>query len=267
MRGEPAATEKVLVYDGDCPICIRGSERFVRWGLVPEERRREFQSYEGEPAERLAAAGFRNEMAVFEPASGEIRTGIPGFLWLLLDGRFGALARLLDRPQFLAPLTGLYHLVSYNRRILAPPRSAIRCACDPDDRPAYQLALLVLLLAFALGVGALFGAAVAAGSGTAPGQGALWGLLATGAGWAALAVAALIAVPAGVRLRFLAHLAVVAAIGAAVLLPAALLAPFLRGAPLWLVVALAAGAALVVMARQLPLRLRYLGLWPRQRPA
>src|SRR5918992_1550941 len=104
---------KVLVYDGDCPICIRGSERFVRWGLVPEERRREFQSYEGEPAERLAAAGFRNEMAVFEPASGEIRTGIPGFLWLLRDGRFGALARLLDRPLFVKPISGVYHMVSY----------------------------------------------------------------------------------------------------------------------------------------------------------
>lgn len=259
---------KVLVYDGDCPICIRGSERFVRWGLVPEERRREFQSYEGEPAERLAAAGFRNEMAVFEPASGEIRTGIPGFLWLLRDGRFGALARLLDRPFFVKPISGAYHMISYNRRILAPPRSAIRCACDPDDRPGYQLALMVLLLVFTLAIGALFGAAVAAGSGVVrPGQGALRGLLAAGAGWAVLAVAALVAVPGGVRLRFLAHLAVVAAIGAAVLLPATLLAPFLQGAPLWLVVALAAGASLVVMARQLPLRLRYLGLWPRPRPA
>jgi hypothetical protein len=259
---------KVLVYDGDCPICIRGSERFVRWGLVPEERRREFQSYEGEPAERLAAAGFRNEMAVFEPASGEIRTGIPGFLWLLRDGRFGPLARLLDRPLFVASLTGVYHLVSYNRRILAPPRSAVRCACDPDDRPGYQIALLVLLLVFTLGVGALLGAAVAAGSGMAPPRaGALRGLLAAGAGWAALAVAALVAVPGDVRLRFLAHLAVVAAIGAAVLLPATLLAPFLRGASLWIVIALSAAASLWAMAGQLPLRLRYLGLWPRRRPA
>ncbi|MGH9362699.1 MAG: hypothetical protein ACRD2T_12360, partial [Thermoanaerobaculia bacterium] len=72
--------DKVLVYDGDCPICIRGSELFVRWGLVPEERRREFQSYEGETAERLAAAGFRNEMEVFDQAAGDIRTGFPGFL-------------------------------------------------------------------------------------------------------------------------------------------------------------------------------------------
>ncbi|MGH9360852.1 MAG: hypothetical protein ACRD2T_02980, partial [Thermoanaerobaculia bacterium] len=73
--------------------------------------------------------------------------------------------------------------------------------------------------------------------------------------------------PAGVRLRFLAHLGMVLATGAAPLLPAALLAPFLRGVPLWTLVALTAAASLAVMARQLSRRLRYLGLSSRRAQA
>jgi hypothetical protein len=252
--------DKVLVYDGDCPICIHGSAAFVRLRLIPEERRREFQSYEGEAAERLAAAGFRNEMAVLDPGSGEIRTGIPGFLWLLRESPIGALARLLDHRPLVAALTGLYHLVAYNRRILALPRSPIRCACDPDERPGYQLALLVILLAFAAALTALFGAALAAASGlAAPRQGAAWMLLAAGSGWAVLFLAVL-TLPAEVRLRFLAHLGMVMATGVLLLVPVTVLAPFLAGPPLAVAAGVSVAASFALMARRLARRLRYLGL-------
>ncbi len=268
-EGAPAG--KVLVYDGDCPICIRGSELFVRWRLVPEERRRAFQSLKGEIAARLAAGGFNNEMAVVEPASGEFRMGIPGFLWLLRDGRLGWLGRLLDRPWLAAPLSLLYHLISYNRRILAPPPgrapesgTVVRCACDPDERPGYQLALLVLLLAFATTSTALFGAAVAAGSGlAAPRAGALAAVLLSGAGWAALFLAVPLLLPQGSRLRFLAHLGMVMAAGVLPLLPAAALAPLVPRpalAALVALVALAVAASFTLMLRQLARRLTYLGL-------
>jgi hypothetical protein len=284
-EGAPAG--KVVVYDGDCPICIRGSELFVRWRLVPEERRRAFQSYPGEIAGRLAAGGFNNEMAVLDPASGEFRMGIPGFLWLLRDGRLAPLARLLDRRWLAAPLTGLYHLISYNRRILAPPRreslraaadespgapsvapsagrasgGGIRCACDPDERPGYQLALLALLLVFATAATALCGAAAAAGSGlAAPRAGALAAVLSAGTGWAALFLAAPLLVPAGLRLKFLAHLGMVMSAGVLPLLAAAALAPLLPLPALAAAAALAVGASFALMLRQLARRLRYLGL-------
>ncbi|HEX5761246.1 MAG TPA: hypothetical protein VF121_18830 [Thermoanaerobaculia bacterium] len=250
---------KVLVYDGDCPICIRGSRGFVRLGFLPEERRWEFQALEPGLAGRLAAAGFRNEMAVVEPASGELRTGIPGFLWLLRDGWLGPVARGLDRRGPREALAAVYHLVSYNRRILAPPRSPIRCACDPDDRPGYQLALLVLLLAFALGAAALFGAAVAGARGAFAGAAAAGGL------WSALALGAA-AFPPQAHLRYLAHAGMVVAAGAAALLPAALLAPLLPPPLLRAAAVVAVAASLAVMARQLLRRLRYLGL-PPGRPA
>lgn len=251
---------KVLVYDGDCPLCIRGSRAFVRLGLLPEERRRAFQELPGEVAGRLAAAGFRNEMAVVEPASGEVRMGVAGFLWLLREGPLGRLARLLDRRGAREALSALYHMVSYNRRILAPPRAGVRCACDPDDRPGYQLALLLLLLAWASALTALFGAAVAAGSGLAqPREGAWRTLVAAGSGWTVLFLTAP-AAPRELRLRFLAHLGMVMATGVLALVPAILLAPFLAGAPLAALVALSVAASFTLMARQLARRLRYLGL-------
>jgi hypothetical protein len=76
------SSAKVLVYDGDCPMCDRASALAVR--LFPgRPARQPFQSFTGETAGRLDAAEIRNEMAVLDPATGEIRSGIPGFLWLL----------------------------------------------------------------------------------------------------------------------------------------------------------------------------------------
>ncbi len=42
-----------------------------------------------------------------------------------------------------------YRLIAYNRRIVAPTRSAIRCACDPDPNPLYNGLFGLLLLAVA----------------------------------------------------------------------------------------------------------------------
>lgn len=254
---------KILVYDGDCPMCDAGSALVLRALRLPEERRRPFQSFEGEMADRLLAAGMQNEMAVIDP-SGEIRTGIPGILGLLRETRAAWIARLLDRPWLHPALSLGYHLVAYNRRTIAPPRRkpAFVCACDPEYRPGWLLALIVLLLGFAFGMTALFGAVVASETGLAtPSQGAVRMLIAAGSGWVLLFLAAL-ALPRESRLPFLGHLGMVMAGGLLVLVPSMLLAPVLNGPWIAGVFLLSVTASFLWMLRSLRRRLAYLQLSP-----
>jgi len=251
---------KLVVFDGDCPLCQASNAALIRLRLAREEDSRPFQSFQGELRERFLDAGIHNEMAFLDPASGEIRTGPAGILWLLHETWIAPLARLLDRPLFHGALDRLYHLVAFNRRILTPPRTNIACACDPDPRPGYQVALIVLLLAFALGMTALFGAAVAAGTGlTTPARGAFQMLVAAGSGWVLLSLAAL-TLPADVRLPFLGHLGMVMAAGLLVLVPSMLLSLAPPGPWLAAVFGLSVAASFTLMLRKLGRRLRYLGL-------
>ncbi len=261
---------KILVYDGDCPLCDRMSAFALRF--LPGEIRQPLQDFSAETADRLDAAGIRNEMAVLAPASGEIRSGVPGLLWLLRGTAspiLAPLARLLDRPLFRGPLTVLYRLFSFNRRILAPPLArpaGFRCACDPDDRPGYQLALIALLLGLALILTALFGAAVAAGTGIegieSPRRGALQMVIAAGSGWVLLLLALFTALglPRDLRLRFAGHLGMVMIRGLLVLVPAMLLSLVLSGTVLAVVFGLSVTASFLLMLRDLDRRLRFLGL-------
>lgn len=251
---------KVLVYDGDCPLCQAASAAFVRLRLVRGEDRRPFQEFQGEIRERLLDAGIHNEMAVLDPASGGIRSGFPGFLWLLHETWLAPLARLLDRPLFRGVGDRVYHMVSYNRRILTPPKSGITCACDPDPQPGYQVTLIVLLLAFALVMTALFGAAVAAGTGlTVPARGAFQMVVAAGSGWVLLFLAAL-TLPSEVRLPFLGHLGMVMAAGLLVLVPSMLLSLAPPGPWMAVVFGISVAVSFTLMLRMLGRRLRYLGL-------
>jgi len=252
--------DKILVYDGDCPMCEAASALAMRILRLPGERRRAFQSFEGEMAGRLLAAGMQDEMAVIDPASGEIRTGVPGLLGLVRETRVAWAARLLDHQWLHPALSAAYHLIAYNRRTIAPPRRkpAFVCACDPEYRPGWLLALIVLLLGFALGMTALFGAVVDVETGL---SNPVQMLIAAGSGWVVLFLAAL-GLPKETRLPFLGHLGMVMAVGLLVLVPSMLLAPLLDGRWMAGVFLFSIAASFLLMLRSLRRRLAYLELSP-----
>ncbi len=210
---------KVLVYDGDCPMCESLSRTFVRLGWVPEERREPFQLFEGDTAAALRDAGIHNEIAVRDAASGEIRTGARGILWLWRDTWFRWGAALLSVPPFVWLLTFFYRLTAYNRRAIAPPRPmGIACDCDPDDHAGYQLAFVVLTGAFALVVAQWFALRSVAIRGPNAYPAGIWLTVGFGLCWLPPVVHALLA--GAPRLRALTHAAWVLACAAVFLLPA-----------------------------------------------
>jgi predicted DCC family thiol-disulfide oxidoreductase YuxK len=208
------AARRILVYDGDCPMCRTFSE-LARWRwLVGDAGTMRHDAFEGEEAARLEAAGIRNELAVLDRTTGEIRSGYDGIVWLLQEGRVPWLAALLAFPPVRWLLRHDYRLVAYNRRILAPPRRRAACACDPDLHRGYRWAFIVAallwtgLIAAAGGyafwtTGCFWGDIPAgpAGAGHTPWTGPLVPL-----GWLALAPLALL-LPSPRGLDHLGHLA------------------------------------------------------------
>jgi len=248
---------KLLIYDGDCPLCEALSAGMLRWPLRGTERRA-LQSLESGLRDRLLEAGMREEMAVLETATGEIRMGVAGFAWALSERRPG-LARLLARPWVLRLLGWIYGWIASNRRILAPPpRPAFECACEPAARPARTMLLIALFLAIAvaetLAAGALAGPRLGFGPGR---RGALAILAITGSGWLVPALAIALAL-AGRRLIAFGHLSIVMAGGAAIFLAGALLGALLPGSGL--PAALGVAASFAWMLRSVRRRLAFLAL-------
>lgn len=161
----PPPPPRILVYDGDCSLCIAVSRRLLRWTRRGEETRRAAQAFEGEDAERIAASQAHNELAVMDPTTKELRSGVDGLLWWLEGSRLAWLARLLSWGPLRWAAGVVYPVIAYNRRILAPPKPrAVACACDPDPRPGATIALGSFALTVLGGALVAVAAVVAAGS-------------------------------------------------------------------------------------------------------
>lgn len=255
----------VVVYDGECPFCRASAAFLTRHRLVPDGSCRPASSFEGALARRLEAAGIRNEMAVLDPETGEVRAGAPGLLWAMENGRGRGFARFLSRRPILSLVSAAYRLVSYNRRVLAPPAPRpVACACEPDDRPFLRWTLVAILVGFSLLVVAAFGAMFARELKHLPLVGPYASvLLVIVPGWLVPALFSF-AQPREVRARYLAHLSVTAAAGAAVLVPAILLSIPLSGQVGGVIaraaLALAAAVACALMLGMQERRVGYLGL-------
>jgi len=260
------AADKVLVYDGECPFCTGIARLAVRAGLLPASGPLAFQDAEPALAERLRAAGIANEVLVLSRATGELRAGAPGLLWLLEGSRLGPLAHLFALPPLRGAIDALYGFVASNRRLFAVPRPrGIACACEPDDRPARQWTFAALATLVAAGALLLLGM-------SAPRTarlGVLGPLILAGAPWCIPALGSL-GLARDARRRYLAHLAATAAAGGLVLLPLALAAlalPSARTSLPWLVplfAALAGGLMFAMQRRRLAyqgLGRRWLFLW------
>jgi hypothetical protein len=149
----------VVCFDADCGMCRATVAVLARLGLVEEERLQPFQSFEDEVATRLLEANVHNELAVLDPESLEIRSGVDGLLWAFEGSWLRPLLGLARLAPVHALLHLLYRLIAYNRRVLSPVRAAgIRCACDPDFHLGLRLGFTgisvagTLLVAWAAGL-------------------------------------------------------------------------------------------------------------------
>lgn len=257
LQGSDAPLPR-LVYDGECPLCTGLTRWYVRLGWVSADRRVALQDVEPGLLAQFLAAGIRNEMVTYDPRTGEILTGVAGIVRLLEGTRARPLARLLSLPGLRPAAEVAYRFVGYNRRFLSTPRPrGLRCACEPDEQPVYNAALLVLALLASAACSWVFSCSVGLARETGAPDPRWIG--------AALLVPFVLVpfAPAGLRLRTGLHLAVGLARSALVLLLGAGLAALAAGLLELVSLAGALLLASLALARDYRRRLRYLQL-PRQ---
>jgi hypothetical protein len=215
---------KILAYDGQCPMCLSTVAFLERAGLVKPEQAQSIDDLPPGDVEVAQAAGIRNQLVVLDPLTGQTRAGFAGLLWLAGDnvGRPPWL-RILALPGIRHALEIAYETVSYNRRVISPPRQPVRCDCEPEVTLGRRVMLIVPLAVLMLLTTALFGAAVFHGLELGSVRaGALVMTATAGAASAVLIVAAVAMLRGQLRVDYIAHLVVTMFVGALVLVPASL---------------------------------------------
>ncbi len=222
MTTSVKTSQKMLIFDGDCPMCNATVGWLLAAGWVmPEQTRANYDLAPGE-LELARAAGIKNQLVVFDPLTRETRAGSDGLLWIIGANRpWNLLVRVLALPGFRHGLRIAYETISYNRRVISPPRHQIVCDCEPDVTPARRLMLIVPLAVVALILVGLLGAAMSFGweLGSAW-QGAALAIVAAASGPVVLAVAAAVSLSGQQRIDYVAHLVVTFFAGAVLVSPA-----------------------------------------------
>lgn len=227
MTTDLKTANKFLAYDGDCPMCTSSVRLLVRLKLVTPEQTRSNHLLTEEDLKTAQAAGIRNQLVVIDPRTREARKGTDGLLWILRDNTGNHfLVRLLGLPGFRHALRWGYAIVSYNRRIISPPRHQIVCDCEPEVTLARRLSMVVPALIVTIAITAIFGAAVFRGWELGDALTGAWFMeVAAGSGWVALVLAAAALLPREKLIDYFAHLTMTMLAGVLLLVPASLLTP------------------------------------------
>lgn len=122
---------KIIVYDGDCPLCLRLKQQAVRWHIVAEGDCCTIDKLPTEYAAQVDIQRFRSEMALVDTISGQTLYGIEG-LSSVFAFRYPVLRPLLAFSLIQAMLRAVYRIVAPNRYVIStPPARPFACACAP----------------------------------------------------------------------------------------------------------------------------------------
>ncbi len=130
-----------LVYDQECPMCDLYTKTFVETGMLDVNGRVAYGC-------ARVPAGFDNQRAKDEIALVDFKTGsvIYGVdsLLTVVGHSFPTLKRIFGNKFLKGCLAILYKFISYNRKVIAPPRDfERRGSCTPSYHLGYRLAYLV----------------------------------------------------------------------------------------------------------------------------
>jgi predicted DCC family thiol-disulfide oxidoreductase YuxK len=143
-------SNKILVYDDHCPLCVWYTGLFVKYGLLSAENRIAFS---GAPESLLSQIDFdkgKNEIPLIDAGNGEVVYGLDALL-SILGQNFPLLKRLVLVKPFYWFFKKLYKLISFNRKVVV----AIKCGkgeidCSPEFSLKYRLLFILFSLLLAL---------------------------------------------------------------------------------------------------------------------
>jgi predicted DCC family thiol-disulfide oxidoreductase YuxK len=145
-------SNKILVYDDHCPLCVWYTGLFVKYRLLSAENRIAFSVA---PESLLSQIDFdkgKNEIPLIDTEKGEVVYGLDALL-LILGQNFPPVKKFASVKPVYWFLKKLYKLVSLNRKVVV----AKKCGkgeidCSPEFNIKYRLLFISfsLLLAMSL---------------------------------------------------------------------------------------------------------------------
>lgn len=247
-----ALQNKALLYDRDCPMCNMYTGYFVNTGILSDKGRIAFDDMTAPIRTQIDHDRARHEIALVDYTGGTTMYGLEG-LFHIVGTKAPFLKPLLGFRPFQIAMTGLYKVITYNRRLMAGKAGKSGPeACKPDFNLPWRVTYLLLALLIALPIfnlagnaiiGATYGAALPLGIGAA----------------LVLQAAYSLRLPFEARMDYMGNLATLLIISSIVVLPAPLISA-INGVPLtWMYLGLL-GIGQYLMHRDHFRRLKSFGL-------
>ncbi len=160
-----APAGKMLVYDGNCPLCNWYTGVFAKHGILLPEQRRTFAMFSHEELQTMMQfPRAKHEVPLVDMDGGPTLYGVEALVYLL-GHRFAVLHRVMRCRLAQGAANILYALVSYNRRFIAFSRpSACSFDCTPDYNRTYRLLFIALCMVLAAMIVLPFAAAFPGGT-------------------------------------------------------------------------------------------------------
>ncbi len=133
--------DHTLVYDSECPMCDLYTRGFIKAGMLDDNGR--IQYGQAKVPASFDNTRARNEIALIDYENGTVTYGLDSLI-KVVGHSFPMLGRLLKLGVVHAPLNVLYSFISYNRKVIAPPKVfEKRGACTPAYRVGWRIAYII----------------------------------------------------------------------------------------------------------------------------
>jgi predicted DCC family thiol-disulfide oxidoreductase YuxK len=141
-------TDKILVYDDACPLCVAYTSAFVKTGLLTTQGRKPFSEASPELLHAINWQRSKNEIPLLDLKNNRILYGIDALLEIL-----GSKCGLVKNIGMCKPvnwlLRKLYNFISYNRKVIVAAKTpASKIDCTPSFNLFYRVAFMAVFLLF-----------------------------------------------------------------------------------------------------------------------
>jgi predicted DCC family thiol-disulfide oxidoreductase YuxK len=212
------SSSKAIVYDSTCPMCALYTKGFVKWGMLEPDNRIAFAQLEADTLPfPMDLHRSKHEIPLVDLQGGETLYGLDALVFLL-DQKIPFIKRTVQLPPVNTFFRWLYHLVSYNRRVIIPSTPSQQgLDCTPDFHKSYRQQFIGLAILVSVLITWLFGESVA--KYLPPTSFGLKMVLIAGTGWVVQMGIASLYLKGQQRINYWGHLGVIMILGVLVLLP------------------------------------------------
>ncbi|MGL4629572.1 MAG: hypothetical protein ACRCVT_00090 [Leadbetterella sp.] len=133
-----------LLLDKDCPMCQLYGSTFEKLSIIDKNTCYPYNQAIAEGIVRCDFERAKNEIALIDTATQEVRYGVDALL-VLADGVSPFLSKIMKWAPFYYMVKKLYKFISMNRKVIAPSNSKTN-VCIPELNLTYRFLYFVFVV-------------------------------------------------------------------------------------------------------------------------